>query len=62
MSALKLTLFGLPRLEREGQPVEVSRRKALAMLTYLAATGQTHSRDTLATLFWPEVSHWLSKN
>lgn len=56
MSALKLTLFGPPRLEREGQPVEVSRRKALAMLIYLAATGQTHSRDTLATLFWPEVS------
>ena len=55
MSALKLTLFGPPRLEREGQPVEVSRRKALALLVYLAATGQPHSRDTLATLFWPEV-------
>jgi DNA-binding SARP family transcriptional activator len=48
-------LFGPPRLERAGQPVEVSRRKALAMLAYLAATGQSHSRDTLATLFWPEV-------
>lgn len=55
MSALKLTLFGPPRLEREGRPVEVSRRKALALLVYLAATGQSHSRDTLATLFWPEA-------
>ena len=55
MSALKLTLFGPPRLEREGRPVEVSRRKSLAMLAYLAATGQPHSRDTLASLFWPEV-------
>ena len=55
MSVLKLTLFGPPRLEREGQPVEVSRRKALALLVYLAATGQVHSRDALATLFWPEV-------
>lgn len=55
MSALKLTLFGPPRLEREGRPVEVSRRKSLALLAYLAATGQVHSRDTLATLFWPEV-------
>jgi len=55
MSAIKLTLFGPPRLERDGQPVEVSRRKALAMLAYLAATGQAHSRDALATLFWPEA-------
>ncbi len=55
VTAFKLTLFGSPRLEREGQPLEVGRRKALAMLTYLAATGQSHNRDTLATLFWPEV-------
>lgn len=55
MSATKLTLFGPPRLERDGQPVDVSRRKSLAMLAYLAATGQAHSRDALAALFWPEA-------
>lgn len=55
MTLIKLVLFGPPRLERDGQAVEVSRRKALAMLAYLAATGQPHSRDTLATLFWPEA-------
>lgn len=56
MRVTRLTLFGPPRLEREGQPVEVSRRKSLAMLAYLAASGRPHSRDTLAALFWPEVS------
>lgn len=55
LNSLKLMLFGPPRVEREGQPVEVSRRKALALLSYLAATGQPHSRDTLSTLFWPDV-------
>ena len=56
VNKLRVSLFGPPRLEREGQPVAVNRRKSLAMLAYLAATGQAHSRDTLATLFWPEVS------
>ncbi len=55
LTSLKLILFGPPRVEREGQPVDVTRRKALALLSYLAATGQPHSRDTLATLFWPDV-------
>ena len=55
MSAMKLILFGSPRVEQKEQPVEVSRRKSMAMLAYLAATEQPHSRDTLATLFWPEV-------
>ena len=55
MSTLTLCLFGPPRLERDGKSIEVSRRKVLALLAYLAVTGQPHSRDTLATLFWPEA-------
>lgn len=35
--ALKLYLFGLPRLEREEQPVQISRRKSLAALALCAA-------------------------
>ncbi|MEZ4621683.1 MAG: BTAD domain-containing putative transcriptional regulator [Caldilineaceae bacterium] len=50
----KLYLFGAPRVERNGQPVTVTLRKALALLIYLAVTRQAHSRDALATLFWPE--------
>ncbi|MDQ4076336.1 MAG: AAA family ATPase [Chloroflexota bacterium] len=54
MEQLKLFLFGPPRLERGGELVEVSLRKANALLSYLAITQQPHSRDTLAALLWPE--------
>ncbi|HWQ83471.1 MAG TPA: AAA family ATPase, partial [Anaerolineales bacterium] len=48
-----LYLLGAPRLENAGQIVEMDTRKALALLAYLAlAGGQT--RESLATLFWPE--------
>ncbi|MCE7982908.1 MAG: hypothetical protein DYG89_17125 [Caldilinea sp. CFX5] len=50
----KLYLLGVPRLECNGQPLTVTLRKALALLIYLAVTRQAHSRDALATLFWPE--------
>jgi predicted ATPase/DNA-binding SARP family transcriptional activator len=54
MSPLALYLLGPPRIERDGQLVDVRRRKAVALLAYLAVTEQSHSRDALATLFWPE--------
>lgn len=54
-SILRLQLFGSPRLARDGQVVELGRRKALALLIYLAVTGRSHSRDRLATLFWPHA-------
>ena len=53
---LMLGLLGPPRLTRNDQSVDISRRKALAILVYLAVTAQPHTRDTLATLFWPETS------
>ena len=56
MSTFKLYLFGSPRLERGGMVVKIARRKALALLSYLAATGKPHARDSLATLFWPDYS------
>src|SRR5512145_2531514 len=52
--ALKLLVFGSPRLERDEGPIELNLRKALALLVYLAVSGQPHSRDALATLLWPE--------
>lgn len=54
MTGLKLWLFGPPRFERDGVAIDISRRKAIALLVYLALTQQSHSRDALATLFWPE--------
>jgi DNA-binding SARP family transcriptional activator len=54
MAELKLLVLGQPRLERDGAPLELNLRKALALLVYLAVSGQSHSRDALATLLWPE--------
>jgi len=61
MTQLQLFLFGSPRLERDGVIVTVDTRKAIALLSYLALTGQLHSRDTLATLFWPEYPQSQAK-
>jgi DNA-binding SARP family transcriptional activator len=55
MTGLKLYVLGIPRLEFNDQPVEFERRKALALLIYLAISAQTLRRDTLAALFWPEL-------
>ena len=54
MPALTLSLLGSPRIERDGAVVTVDTRKATALIAYLAVTGQRHSRDSLATLLWPE--------
>src|SRR5215208_1061574 len=54
MAHLKLFVLGQPRLERNEEPIELNLRKALALLVYLAVTGQPHSRDALATMLWPE--------
>jgi predicted ATPase/DNA-binding SARP family transcriptional activator len=57
MGGWKLFLFGIPRLTENGQPVNIERRRSMALLAYLAVTRQTHSRDLMAALFWPESDH-----
>ena len=54
--ALQLFLLGAPRLENAGATVPLERRKALALLAYLAVTGQAQPRDALAALLWPEAN------
>ena len=44
MSCLKLYLLGPPRAERTDGPCTFDRRKAMALLAYLAVTGQPHRR------------------
>jgi DNA-binding SARP family transcriptional activator len=51
---LAIRLFGPPRAEVEGAAIEVDTRKATALLAYLAVTGSSHSRDSLAALLWPD--------
>jgi DNA-binding SARP family transcriptional activator len=47
-------LLGSPRLEHDGNPIEVGRRKALALLSYLAVNEWPISREVLAAMLWPE--------
>jgi len=56
MTALtKLFLLGHPRLEREQQALALPRRRAMALLAYLAATRRIHDRDTLVNLLYPDL-------
>src|SRR5262245_60976170 len=55
MSRLALRLFGTPRLELDGLPVDLERRKALALVAYAVMTHQSHSRESLAALLWPDT-------
>ncbi len=54
MTEFVLQLLGPPLLERSGLSVQQLRRKAIALVAYLAVDGQPRSRDALAALLWPE--------
>ena len=53
MAGLALHLFGYPRILLDGAPVDIRRRKEIALVAYLAITQRPQSRDTLADLLWP---------
>ena len=55
MSRLALRLLGPPHIELDGLTVSLDRQKALALLAYLAVTGESHRRDALVNLLWPEL-------
>ena len=52
MSLLVLHFLGSPRVRIDGVAVQIERRKALALLAYLAVTAQRHSRDELSELLY----------
>jgi predicted ATPase/DNA-binding SARP family transcriptional activator len=56
MLRLVIKLFGPPRIELDGAPLDLDHHKPVALLAYLAVTGQIHTRDALATLLWPEYA------
>ena len=51
---LALHLLGPPKLEIDDSPITTDRRKALALLVYLALNRGRHTRDFLSALLWPE--------
>jgi DNA-binding SARP family transcriptional activator len=50
-------LFGAPVIERDGKPVPVDTRKAIALLAYLAFMSRPAARDELTALLWPDSDH-----
>jgi DNA-binding SARP family transcriptional activator len=53
---LRLKTLGVPQIMRGAVAVPFKRKKALALLVYLARTGRVHTRDTLAALLVDEAS------
>ena len=56
MPTVKLLLLGSPLVEIDNVPVKLKTRKALALLAYMAVTGQRSRRATLINLLWPDSS------
>ena len=54
MGELRLALLGSPQIYVNGEEKILRERKAIALLAWLAVEQTVQSRDTLATLFWPE--------
>jgi predicted ATPase/DNA-binding SARP family transcriptional activator len=60
MARFELFLLGPPRLQRDGVPLQFDRRKVMALAAYLAmagleSEGRHLSRDSLVTLFSPDL-------
>lgn len=51
---IRIVLFGKPEIRCDNVPIELRMKKAVGLVAYLATTGQTHTRERLATLFWPD--------
>ncbi|HSR70465.1 MAG TPA: BTAD domain-containing putative transcriptional regulator [Acidobacteriota bacterium] len=61
MPGLAVYLLGPPRLQLEGEPCELSRRKSLALIAYLAVQGEGVRRDALSSFLWPEYDSRRSR-
>src|SRR5262245_17740995 len=51
---LTLNFLGSPQLYLNQEHVTAERRKAVALLAYLAVEGGKHTRDSLSALLWPD--------
>ena len=51
---LALYFLGTPRIQLDDETITLERRKALALLAYLATEQENHSRGSLSALLWPD--------
>ncbi|MHC1771835.1 MAG: BTAD domain-containing putative transcriptional regulator [Flexilinea sp.] len=54
MTNLKLFWLGLPIIECDNTAIHMETRKATALLAFLGLSSAPPSRESVATLFWPE--------
>jgi DNA-binding SARP family transcriptional activator/tetratricopeptide (TPR) repeat protein len=52
--SLRLRLLGTPRLERDGNAIDITSNKAIALLAYLAVTQTPQPRERILSLLWPD--------
>src|SRR5262245_52935335 len=52
LDGLQICTFGSIQVRLAGVTLSFVRRKAVALLVYLAATRRTHTRDALSNLLW----------
>src|SRR3712207_3331391 len=55
-TGLRIYLLGPLRIECDGTPLHLPRRKVESLLAYLLLHPEPHSRDQLATLLWGDSS------
>ncbi len=60
--SINLLLFGYPKLQWHGQPLETALpKKAVALLAYLSVADGPIGRETAETLLWPDVPPKIAK-
>lgn len=56
VSDYRLFFLGIPRIEGDGRPIDLSSAKSIALLGYLAVTDGPILRERLLDLLWPSSS------
>ena len=62
MPVVEVRLFGAPRVNIDGTASSFNRKRALALLAYLATSETPTARDTILGLLWPDFAQADAKN